>query len=102
MFSMTRGVPLLTVELKDPRYIVKLEVKMLDMTLHLNIMIHAQIYVVHDLRMVIQRILGSNTQTKENMKSLIFLPPKGGRGVICPIIIAIVLFSGSFRSSNCT
>ena len=39
MFSMTSGVPLLTLELKDPRYIVKLEVKMLDITFHLNIMI---------------------------------------------------------------
>ena len=39
MFSMTSGVPLLTLELKDPRYIVKLEVKMLDITLHLNIII---------------------------------------------------------------
>ena len=39
MFSMTSGVPLLTMELKDPRYIVKLEVKMLDITFHLKIMI---------------------------------------------------------------
>ena len=77
MFSMTSGVPLLTVELKDPRYIVKLEVKMLDITFHLNIMILHK-YMLSMTWEWFQLILGSKTQTKENMKSLIFLPPGGG------------------------
>ena len=35
------------------------------------------------------------------MNSLIFLPPKGRGGVvICPISIALVLFSGSFQKQE--
>ena len=77
MFSMTSGVPLLTMELKDPRYIVKLEVKMLDITFHLNIMILHK-YMLSMTWEWFQQILGSKTQTKENMKSLIFFTT--GRG----------------------
>ena len=73
MFSMTSGVPLLTVELKDLRYIVKLEVKMLDTTFHLNIMILHK-YMLSMTWEWFQLI----TQTKENMKSLIFFTTERG------------------------
>ena len=79
MFSMTSRVPLLTVELKDPRYIVKLEVKMLDITLHLYIMkLHK--YMLSVTWEWFQLILGSKTQIKESMKSLIFFTTARGGG----------------------